>query len=46
MSCKSPYKYKSLALTSNLFQLEIEVLCEKRFGTHLNQVSKDDANKK
>ena len=29
--CKSPYKYKSLELISNLFQLESDLYCEKRF---------------
>ena len=44
--CKSSHKYKRLVLISNFFQLEIELYCEKSFCTHLDHVSKVEANKK
>ena len=43
MVCKSPYKYKSLLLISNFFQLETQLYCEK--GCRKQKVFEVEGNK-
>ena len=46
MVCKSPYKYKSLALISDFFKLEIGLYREKRLCTQFDHVFEVEGNKK
>ena len=46
MVWKSPYKYKSLALISSFFKLEIGRYREKRLCTQFDHVFEVEGNKK